>query len=494
MEDDGKKKSLKLRLLLWIASGSFGCGSIFLLALPLLVVVFMVVGILGGGDGSGGGSTCVNIKSADEICQKVTVKGQTMSVDAYVAGVVENEFGGASIETKKAQAIAARSYGLQGAKKDSNGNCIIDNTSEGFQTYNSNPSETSIQAANDTSGMILVDENGNVARSEYSSNSLPASYNSYGDMITMSERNLQIPRSWWASHKTCGDGDLNTVHNSEKDAYGRAVYGCGHGRGMGQIAALYLDMELGYTYDQILEYFYGADSEYHWSLASTKGASSSCTSSNNGNFQSLSSYNKNHDGLKKLNKTLTTLQIQSLELSIESQVDKAGYGTGKAVAAAGQALTYGLEQMGYYLGYYWGGGHASDSTTIGFYSGWGKNIGFAYTDGGNVTGPEYGMDCSGFVSWAIRNACKSSFSAVLAEDFLGYGKHLSSLEDAKPGDVLASTGHVILVIKNNGDGSIIAAEESFSASGLVFKEYSSLGNYKLVDMSNWYKSCNQSRS
>ena len=475
---NGLSKLLKIKL---AVGGAAGCASVFFIALPLIVVVFLVLGLFGDGSSSGG-STCINIKSASEICKSITVSGYgTMSVDDYVAGVVEHEFGGANLETKKAQAVAARSYGLHGASKDNNGNCVITNTSEGFQTYSNNPSETSIQAANETSGIILVDENGNVARSEYSSNSLPQPYNSYGGTITMSERNLQIPRDWWNSHKTCSDSDLNTP-KKEKDAYGRTVYGCGHGRGMGQIAAWYLSLEKGYTYDQILDFFYGSESEYNWSLASTKSASSNCTSSNNGNFQTLSTYNIGHSGLKILNSPLSSSDISNLNDYIDKEINKAGYGTGEAVAAAGQSLAYGLEQLGYYLGYCWGG----DRSSMGVGTSWGSNS--SSCDSPTKTHEYYGMDCSGFVSWAIRNACKPGYSATTYQ--MDYGSHISA-KDAKPGDLMLDTdSHVRLVVKNNGDGTVVTVESGGAYDGVAFSEHGDESGYNYIDMSSWYsKNC-----
>lgn len=211
------------------------------------------------------------------------------------------------------------------------------------------------------------------------------------------------------------------------------------------------------------------------------------------NFASLSGYTLKHEGLSKLNKTFNDTEIAEFNDYINKEVDKAGYGTGAGVAAAGQALTYALEQKGYYLGYYWGG----DRGSVGFGKQWGANKGIAITRGGNATGPEFGMDCSGFVSWAIRNACNSGFGAPTAATFLSrFGTTISSssLSEAKPGDILVNSGHIILVIKNNGDGSIIAAEESYSSAGLVFNKYNSLGSYKLKDMSDYYnRNCKASR-
>lgn len=496
MDENVKKKIKKFALF-----SSIGCGPLFLMMFCLFFVVFFVLGLFDSqAGGSSGSSACVNLPTVDSICKSITVSGYgTMSVDEYVAGVVENEFGSADLETKKAQAVAARSYGLAGATKDGNGNCVISNTSEGFQTYNSSPSESSIQAANETSGIILLDENANVARAEYSSNSLPQPYSSYSSMVTMSERNLEIPKDWWARNKTCSDSRLNMLHVQsngvvEKDAYGRDVYGCGHGRGMGQIAAKYLSQEKGYTYDQILDFFYGSESEYNWSLASTNSSSSNCDSAtNNGNLQTLSSYTLKHDGLNVLNRTLTSSEIKEMNAYINENVDEAGYGTGVGVVAAGQSLVYALQQKGYYLQYYWGG----DRYSVGVGSRWGANVGITYTDGGNPTGPEFGMDCSGFVSWSIRNGCNTGFGGPIASEFMGYGSEIS-LSDAKPGDVIASSGHVMLIVKNNGDNTVTIAEETYSSGngGLWFniKSASEVSGYKVVSMSNWYKNnCSKSR-
>lgn len=466
---------------------SVGCLPLFFSFFALFAGVLLILGLFeGSGDSSA--KSCVTLPTVDSVCRSITVAGVgTMSVDEYVAGVVEHEFGGAPFETKKAQAVAARSYGLAGASKDENGNCSIGDTSESFQTYSSSPSETSRQAAEETSGQILVREDGGVARAEYSSNSLPEPYNSYGNTIVMSERNLEIPRSWWQLHKTCSDASLNTAKN-EKDAYGRIVYGCGHGRGMGQIAAMYLDMEKNYTYDQILEFFYGADSEYKWSLvSSTGGNSGSCSSSYNGNLVSLDSYNFGHAGLSVLDRALSSSEVDELNEYIYDEIDKAGYGTGDGVAAAGQALTYGLEQMGYYLEYRWAGGHYD---FVGVDPNWGSpNFGCDSNHRCNN-----GMDCSGFVSWAIRTACTPSYSAPSTLS-MALGPSID-ISKAKPGDIMLDIdSHVRLVIKNNGDGTVIVAEEAGgSISGLVFNRTGIESGYEFIDMSDYYKNnCQSSR-
>ena len=504
-EESSSKQFWKFMRLTALFSGG-GC----LVALGLFVVFLAVLITLGVIDVSSDkkiAKNCPTFKTASEICKSITVSGYgTMSVDEYVAGVVMNEFGNATTETLKAQAIASRSYGLAGASKDENGNCSVGDTSEAFQTFNPNPSQNVIDAVNATSGMILVDSDGNVARSEYSSNSLPAAYDTYGDMITMSERNLQIPRSWWSVHKTCGDSTLNNynVNNGqiERDAYGRYVYGCGHGRGMGQIAALYLDTVEGYTYDKILNFFYGPDSEYNWFIASTDGKvnGNDCTDdSSDGGFQPLESYTYNHEGLKVLDHKLTDSEVKSLNADLNAALEYAGHGTGDAVASVGQALVYWFEKQGVYLQYRWGGGHDYPTNngcdlhgTFTFANpNWGSKNPVCGHDENNQSHIYYGMDCSGFVSWATRTACNPNFGAPVSGTWMNYGSHIS-LSEAKPGDVIADGNHIQLVIKNNGDGSVVVAEEGGSGgngSGLVFSLISSTSR-PVISMKDYYsKNC-----
>lgn len=478
---DVAKKFIKKKIILLLLGGVGSTFSAILTALPLFIALLVVLGIISGGDSNG--LSCVSTQTVGEVCKSISVNGETMSVDDYVAHVITKEFGGAPEETLKAQAIAARSYGVAGAKKDSQGNCVISDTSEGFQTYAATASERSIQAAKDTSGMVLLNKDGNVARAEYSSNSLTKAYGSFGNTIIMSERDLEIPRDWYSKNKTCSDDSLNKA-NSNKDAYGRTVYGCGHGRGMGQIAAKYLAEEKNYTYDQIIEYFYGKDSPYQWTLGSPNGSSSNCGSS----LTTLDHYTLGHAGLNVLNRTLSSSEISDLNSYLEQEIAKAGRGSGAAVAAAGQGLVYWLEQKKYYLQYRWGGGHSGfgdgNSTFIGANPNWGSDK-YGVDNNGGTNRKYLGMDCSGFVSWATRMACKSSFGSETSGSWESYGSGIS-LSEAKPGDVIASASHIQLIVKNNKDGSVYVAESAGSPTdGLVFSKLTSTSSM-VVSMQKWY--------
>ncbi|MBQ8681570.1 MAG: C40 family peptidase [Bacilli bacterium] len=204
-------------------------------------------------------------------------------------------------------------------------------------------------------------------------------------------------------------------------------------------------------------------------------------SSTTSNIQSLSEYNFYHNNLKVLDRKLTSSEVSELNNYIESQITKAGYGTGAAVAAAGQALTYWLENQGYYLQYRWGGGHGD--SFLGVNPEWGSSA-----HGCDAAGLCYnGLDCSGFVSWAIRNGCNPSYGSNTTY----YMKHGPAIDISKvePGDLMLDLdSHVMLVVKNNGDGTVIVAEETGSPiNGLVFSQQSPTAGYEFIDMTSYYQ-------
>ena len=221
----------------------------------------------------------------------------------------------------------------------------------------------------------------------------------------------------------------------------------------------------------------------------------------NGTLVSLEEYPDVRTSSTKIDRPITELlsseQIESLNNYIITNVDNATYGTGEAVATAARSLIYGLYQYGYHLPYWYGGGH-SKGLTLGVDTNWGKNGSFdsrwySYNLGKSRT--TYSYDCSGFVSWAIKNACKSNYGVDTSSSFYNYGNSIK-LKDAKPGDLMViyndDAQHVRVIVKNNGDGSVIAAEST--PNSILFMQFKSAGGYKIVDMSNWYATnCNTSR-
>lgn len=176
--------------------------------------------------------------------------------------------------------------------------------------------------------------------------------------------------------------------------------------------------------------------------------------------------------------------MNELNELIASNVEKYGVGTGKGSAAAAITLINSIKAKGYRLPYYWAGGHGAIS--IGANPNWGSRT------GGSCSSSRCyyfnSLDCSGFVSWAVRNGGCTNFSSNVAANFMSLGPS-ESVESAKAGDVLASKGHVLIVVQNN-DGKVILAESSGGTGGVHFSEYSpsSHSNYKMVDMSGFYSS------
>ncbi|MDD2978628.1 MAG: NlpC/P60 family protein [Hespellia sp.] len=126
------------------------------------------------------------------------------------------------------------------------------------------------------------------------------------------------------------------------------------------------------------------------------------------------------------------------------------------------------------ISYFWGG----KSSTVGWDSRWGTPLqvtAAGSNDSGSIS--SYGLDCSGFVTWAFINGYENSAASAL----IGHGTSLQwgmseeiTEEEAMPGDLLflkepGSSGinHVGIVVGRNEDGSLIAVHCNASDNGVV---------------------------
>ena len=184
-------------------------------------------------------------------------------------------------------------------------------------------------------------------------------------------------------------------------------------------------------------------------------------------------------------------KIDAWNNKIEMAVsDKVGTGYGPALAAYN--LIQGAYEEGITLPYLWGGGHIGVSKGVN--SNWGANIEVA------VSGSELqplgsvhpdGLDCSGFVSWALINGGCSNFNVITSQVFVSLG-NATNANNAKVGDIAANSGHVMLVLENTGT-TLLVAEAKSSKFGIIFSEYSYdyFNQFTIVDMSNYYAAnCN----
>lgn len=176
-----------------------------------------------------------------EECESITVDGQAYSLDDYIAGVVSAEAATTNLEALKAQAVAARTYAIYNSNYCSE---PVENSTR-FQAFKSEASELATQASKETAGQVLTYE-GKLFSSQYDSFC-------YGDK--------DCPDA------VCDNGTCSVTYtklpSEEKHTISipssyssRFLSGQGHGRGMSQLMSYYLADEKGYTYDEILEYFY----------------------------------------------------------------------------------------------------------------------------------------------------------------------------------------------------------------------------------------------
>lgn len=173
-------------------------------------------------------------------CSGVVVTGEyegVYSLEEYVAGVVQREnywYQGDNIENMKAQAVAARTYVLKQTD-----NCTKPiNNSTAKQKMTPNYTEKAKQAADQTAGQVLLDENNDYILTEYDALAVKEITSDY---YILKQLNFKIPVEWVNSHISEANLKYYEKHN--------------HGRGMSQWGSRYLQTQ-GYTYDKILSTFY----------------------------------------------------------------------------------------------------------------------------------------------------------------------------------------------------------------------------------------------
>ena len=181
--------------------------------------------------------------------------------------------------------------------------------------------------------------------------------------------------------------------------------------------------------------------------------------------------------------------IEKLNEQIEINVDEAGYGTRAGVVMAAVTLIGEMGNYGVRIPYYWGGGHY-DGVVVGTLGYWGSTDCSTYANNKHYN--RCGLDCSGFVPWAIKNG-GFNMSQMLAggfKDISGAKKvNLKSNEAVlQPGDLLESTGHITLVVGvDDANKQYIIAHAGGLESGVSFTRFSfKPDGYWGVDMTDYY--------
>ena len=175
---------------------------------------------------------------------------------------------------------------------------------------------------------------------------------------------------------------------------------------------------------------------------------------------------------------------------IASNVENAGYGTDAGVVAAAVTLIAELgNNYDVKIPYFWGGGHGQMIT--GAEGNWGSNQCRASANGRIY---DYcGLDCSGFVAWAIWNGGFNIAARVTGQFQDLPGAERVSLSSGSavlaPGDLLESNSHIVLVIGVDEEtNEYICAEASGYTTGVLFtRRPFSRSGYWGVRMSGFYE-------
>lgn len=505
-----KVKVVVARQVIAIVGSLFsGCMPFLLIGLVIFILLFIIFSFGSGAmDDDSGGNTVYDSACNFEETNVIVMDGNnksvlaTVSLEDYVIGVACPEIGACSGEIEKmnkeylkAKYVAVKTYTLTRR----NG-------------YSSSNKSVTMKAATKDQQWCDLDKGCILTKTSHKvegSNSVylysyPGDYNkdkvdgNVYSTLKFTDKDKELAHKYY--QEIYGDLFLPTTYNKSIDTLrGESVILSYHDHTQNFWKQ---QAENGKMYDEILTSTAtsGDSDAKHYKGKSIYKMGAYCqvsSSGDTGNLVDLGDY-PSVFSKKEIRSSITSLlsssQINEINNYIKTNVDSAGYGTGAGVAAAGQSLIAGLYQKGYFLPYYYGGGHGS--LAIGVDEKWGTSVsatGMNATKGRNV----YSYDCSAFVSWSIKNACKSSFSAPKSDQFVSnYGPGIS-LSKAKPGDLMAKSGHVRLIVKNNGDGSVITAESTsggYKHGGIQFTKRTEAGPYTIVDMSGWYsRNCSKSR-
>lgn len=452
-----------------------------LIILPIAILMFIIMYIIAAISGDKDNKKIAMGSYYSMRCPEVTViftdkqNGyeetgvNTYPLEEYVAGVVAGEvaFLG-SLELDKAFAIAARSYLLT-----HDDDCTIESSDrkQVFRELTDSPTDQlAIQAASETAGQVLLSNN-QLVSSQYDAFACIAKDNNY---YTISQANQKIPIEWV---------DARISKPSWLICNGRENLQQHHGNGMSQYGGLYLATEKGYTYDEILEFYLG-DRDITISrggfLTSIAGLEVKDTTNSEIIDDSLQNY--------LLDKGSS---VEEMNEFIYESVSEAGKGTREGVVtAAVSIINYLYDNFNVRLPYYWNGKYEPYGVNMNF-------GGSAPTSCSSTTCySRYGFDCSGFVSWAIKNGgyhFSSTSTVGFHNQFSNNSCNVKSESCiGQPGDLINTYNHHVqmIVAVDQESGQYMIAESTGGNYGLIMRKQGIHDTYsndtKILFMDEFY--------
>jgi hypothetical protein len=414
----------------------------------------------------------VELINCDGTASNYTVL-ETIDFEKYVLGVALAEIGESSPdEGINAQIIAARNFALT-----RNSGMCPNNPDNCFYGYNVETGKIRMRACE--ADQVYWDYDKDIYRQDRGSISLYSPEVNSGTVwkhALSEERKTQVLA---LANEVKGKVLLDESGNVMPTSY----------KSTDQVSMLE-DARAGKNYQEILEHKYG----------SSKFNSATC--SNYGTID-YGNYELNSDGDTILNERLDKFleskgtSLEQFNSLIESNVKKNGYGTRAGVVAAAVTLIAELgNNYNVKVPYFLSGGH-HDGVRQGALGYWGSGVEddgtrCYYTGYGNVY-TVCGLDCSGFVPWAIKNG-GFQVGVRLAGDFQAMdGAKRVSLSSSsavlEPGDLLESEGHIVLVVGiDESSNQYICAEASGKNSGVLFtrRPFTGGSGYWGVKMDGYY--------
>ena len=398
----------------------------------------------------------------ENLCEEVYVydtpygNDGTYPLEEYVAGVVQSEVGMMNdLTTYEVFAIAARTFALNRLKNSDS--CSIPGN-QSAQVFRPTDNELIIQATQNTRGLVLT-RDGELFSTMYDAFCWTEKDDNYYYMCQGNYDTgepLEIPVAWANEHVAQWSGQA-FLDNPEYMS---------HGQGMSQHGVYYLSASEGYTRDEIFTYFYGSDSKL-MSIYATFGGEYPINP-NDELYQNLQFIADGTTYANVLNSYSTTKE--EMDAYLAGIVSEYGEGTREAVVNVAVGLIGSLANMGYKLNYQWGGKY----DYVGTNAVWGEP---ASTNCNHYASQGYdinkclknyqwsGFDCSGFVNWAIINGFGSKYNSGMyqATELSNTIPLNATTAVCAPGDVLVSTGHIMLVVGIDTASSMYIVAESTGA-------------------------------
>ena len=493
---DKAKQKIKNKIKLWVVAHLpqiliFG-GVFLLILLTIIIVVVIITAIipdLGFIDsnassniteassptanrcsyttnGTGGQTTVSDAKveliNCDGVKSKYRVL-ETVEFEKYVLGVALAEIGpDAPDEALKAQIVAARTYALSRNK----GMCPSD-PDRCFNGYNKSTNTIRMRACE--ADQVYWDYEKDIYQQYRGSISLYSPEVNSGKVWKHALSDSQKQRVESLANEVKGEVLQDSNGNPPKISYNNTSQN-----------SMKKQANAGKAYKEILQNQFG--------ISPTSNGVCQTGTIDYGNYQ------LNTDNAGIIREPLSSFlqskgsSLDSYNQLIASNVQKAGFGTRAGVVAA--AVTLIAELANKYnakIPYYWGGGHGSTDNLAN--GNWGSSS-CRTTHGGNVY-DRCGLDCSGFVGWAIYNGGfgKATTSSDRYANLPGtQSVDLNSSPVLQPGDLLYSSGHVILIVGvDSAKGEYKCAEAAGKDAGVLFTTHKfNDSHYKGLDMTGYY--------